>query len=88
MPFIDIIKALLFERVDPSDRSLYDNQSFLLKVSSRLWVLFSSYIFYFNILTTTAISGKDFSSSTKKAYGTIVLNTSKYLVLTLVSLFI
>ena len=85
-PIIDIIKALIFDKLNPSDQSLYDKQSYLLKVASRLSIIFSYPPFFTNVLTTTAITGQGYGSSAIKSHAAVILNTSKYLVLSIVSL--
>ena len=85
MQIFSIMKVLLFEGIDDRERSLHDKQSFILKIAAHLDLIFGLNVFPFNTLTTTVLTGKDYYSSMKHSYRTIILNPSKYLVTNIVS---
>ena len=77
--------AILFKEDDEREQLLNSNKSFVLKVVTKIFLLFSPTLFICNTFTMTALRGKSFWGSMKRVYSVILENPGKYLALNSVS---
>ena len=87
MPFICKIRVIFFDRDDDTETAtnLGTKPSIFLKFAFYMFIFFVPGTLDLNTYTVTAINGKDFYSSIKKAYNVLRRNQAKYLVTNVVS---